>query len=272
MPGAGAWALRNIPALTDEDGEVHLRWYADRAEAAAAHRDGVRRLYEIVLGRDLERLAAPPRKVLMAELSSACVTPVAKDCAKDAALAAIDAVLLPPGEPLPRDAETFHARLRERRGALAATAREQYTLADGALALAAERRAVLDEWPYPEGTDSDIREQLDWLLFPGFARLLPPERLRHYGRYLEALRLRLERARQNPARDLERLALVRAQWERYLAESARPGATPGRTAALAAVRWAIEEYRVSLFAQELRTPEPVSPQRLDRLFAAAERA
>ena len=267
-PGAGDWSLRNIPALTDEDGEVHLRWYADRAEAAAAHRDGVRRLYEIVLGRDLARLAGPPRKVLMAELRSAYATA----CAKDAALAAIDAVLLPPGEPLPRDAEAFHARLRERRGALAATAREQYTLADGALALADERRAALDEWPYPEGTDSDIREQLDWLLFPGFARLLPPERLRHYGRYLEALRLRLERARQDPARDLERLALVRAPWERYLAESARPGATPARTAALAAVRWAIEEYRVSVFAQELRTPEPVSPQRIDRLFAAAARA
>ena len=280
VPGAGAWALRNIPALTDEDGEVRLRWYADRAEAAAAHRDGVRRLYAIVLGRDLERLAGPPRKVLMAELSSAnpfaalptCAAAPSRGCAvkpEDAALAAIDAVLLPPGEPLPRDAETFHARLRERRSALAATAREQFALADGALALADERRAALDEWPYPEGTDSDIREQLDWLLFPGFARLLPPERLRHYGRYLEALRLRLERARQDPARDLARMALVRAPWERYLAESERPGATPARTAALAAVRWAIEEYRVSVFAQELRTPEPVSPQRIDRLFAAA---
>ena len=281
VTGAGDWALRNIPALTDEDGEVRLRWYADRAEAAAAHRDGVRRLYAIVLGRDLERLAVPLRRSTrgssLSSLSSlpSCAAAPSRGCAikgcapEDAALAAIDAVLLPPGEPLPRDAETFHARLRDRRGALGAVAREQFALADGALALAAERRATLDEWPYPEGTDSDIREQLDWLLFPGFARLLPPERLRHYGRYLEALRLRLERARQDPARDLARMALVRAPWERYLAESARPGATPARTAALAAVRWAIEEYRVSVFAQELRTPEPVSPQRIDRLFAAA---
>ena len=278
VPGAGNWSLRNIPALADEDGMVRLRWYADRAEAFAAHRDGVRRLYAIVLGRDLERLATP-RTVTrsLSSLSSlpslpSCAVSPSRERAEDAALAAIDAVLLPTSEPLPRDAETFHARLRERRGALGAAAHEQYRLADGALALAGERLADLDQWPYPDATESDVREQLDWLFFPGFVRLVPLERLRHYGRYLEAVRLRLDRARQNPARDLERMALVRAPWERYTQAVARPAPTPARTAALAAVRWAVEEFRVSVFAQELRTPQPVSAQRIDRLFAAADRA
>jgi ATP-dependent helicase HrpA len=189
----------------------------------------------------------------------------------DATQAAIDGVLLPPTEPVPRDEETFFRRLAERQGAFGMAVREQVQLASDAQALAEERRAALEEASLPSETEGDLAEQIDWLVFPGFARVVPRERLRHYGRYFEAMRLRMERARQNPARDAERMAVVRGFWERYTEAVAKPGLAPEEHRALADIRWAIEELRVSLFAQELRTPAPVSAQRIERMFAEVGR-
>ena len=265
--GSKAWRLENVPALVEENGEIELRWYANRAEALAAHRAGVRALYSRALGRDLDRLADSGAPARLEEVAAAAAGFNPRELRRDAALAAIDGVLLPAEEPVPRDGETFERRLAERRGELGRVAREHCQLAKGALLAAAERRAELERGGFLPETAEDMAEQLDWLFFPGFARMLPTERLRRYGCYLEALRLRMERARQNPARDLERTRMVRRFWERYAETVARPGLSPEQHRILSGIRWAIEELRVSVHAQELRTPEPVSPQRLERMFA-----
>jgi ATP-dependent helicase HrpA len=84
--------------------------------------------------------------------------------------------------------------------------------------------------------------------------------LRHYPRYLRAMKLRSERARLNPAKERERAALL-APYVKVARELAdRPGADR--------LRWLVEEWRVSLFAQELGTAEPVSTVKLDREIAA----
>ena len=266
--GNKGWRLENIPALVDENGTVSLHWYANRAEATAAHRAGVRRLYAQALGRDFERLADIGIPERMGALAAASAGFDPKELRRDASLAAIDGVLLLATEPVPRDEETFKRRLAERRGELGRTAREHLQLTLGALSLAAERRSDIDRGRLLPATDADMREQLDWLFFPGFARMLSTARLRRYGCYLEALRLRLERARQNPGRDLERTALVRGFWERYTETVVKPGLTPEQHRVLADIRWAVEELRVSVHAQELRTPEPVSAQRIERLFSS----
>jgi ATP-dependent helicase HrpA len=95
-----------------------------------------------------------------------------------------------------------------------------------------------------------------------FLRTTPYGRLAHLPRYLRTLKLRHERARKQPAKDAERAAQVAAYervWQR-LPES------PGREA----LRWLLQEFRVSLFAQELGTAEPVSTVKLDRAFAALQ--
>ena len=84
-------------------------------------------------------------------------------------------------------------------------------------------------------------------------------------RYLKAITLRLDKLRADPARDAARLAELRPQEQRYwrlVAE--RKGAVDDRMQEL---RWLLEELRVSFFAQELRTPQPVSVKRLDKLWA-----
>jgi len=113
----------------------------------------------------------------------------------------------------------------------------------------------------------DLREQLHELLAPGFLRELPVPRLAQFPRYLRAMRLRAEKLRQDPARDQSRLLQVLPYWREWLAAKAS-GASDD---ALDALRWLIEEWRVSQFAQELGTAEAVSPKRLARAVDSVRR-
>ena len=123
----------------------------------------------------------------------------------------------------------------------------------------------------PEESAADIAEQIGWLVFPGFAREVPYKRLLEYPRYLEAVRVRIERGNLDPAKERRKFESVRPIWARHTAfAKAAAEAPPHNANALEEHRWMIEELRVSVWAQELRTPTPVSPQRLDKLWEAAQ--
>lgn len=117
---------------------------------------------------------------------------------------------------------------------------------------------------------SDVRAQAGDLVAPGFIGATPPDRLRHVARYLRAALVRLEKAPTQMARDTENAWRVREVLDEYDAvraavEAGRPDAE--RRAALDDVRWMIEEYRVSLFAQSLGTDGPVSDKRIRKALA-----
>ena len=105
----------------------------------------------------------------------------------------------------------------------------------------------------------DIGSQLEDMFYPGFLGDLFPGRLAHYPRYLKALEERMEQLAQDPLRDAKRMALVEPWWSKYLA-ALEAGQPYGE--AMDAYRWLVEEYRVSVFAQRLRTAEKVSEKRL----------
>ena len=93
----------------------------------------------------------------------------------------------------------------------------------------------------------------------------PYAQLQHLPRYLKAITLRLDKLRADPARDAQRLAELRPLEQRWLRRVAEmKGQADAR---LDEYRWLLEELRVSLFAQELRTPQPVSAKRLDKVWA-----
>ena len=105
-------------------------------------------------------------------------------------------------------------------------------------------------------------------LLPGnFLAVIPFTQLPQIPRYLKALATRMERAKLNPAKDKERAALVAPYVARWKALAANPPKAPEARARLEAFRWLIEEFKVSVFAQELGTAVPVSPQRLDQHLA-----
>ena len=115
----------------------------------------------------------------------------------------------------------------------------------------------------------DIENQLRALFPPHFALNIPFARLKHYPRYLKAVNVRLERLRNAPERDAAHMAEIAKLWTALSREIAsRKGARDER---LENFRWMIEELRVSLFAQELKTPMPVSVKRLSKQWEAIRR-
>lgn len=112
------------------------------------------------------------------------------------------------------------------------------------------------------GAHAGLERDLAALLPPDFLRTTPYAQLPHFPRYLKGMKLRAERWRQNPAKDAERAA----QLAPYVAAAGKLREREGGEA----LRWLVEEFRVSLFAQELGTAEPVSAVKLDRALAALQ--
>jgi len=168
-------------------------------------------------------------------------------------------------EPLPTDEYAFKRRIEEGRGRLTLIANEVARLAGVILVeYAAAARKIKDTKNAPEAT-ADGAQQLQRLMPKKFLALTPWAQLQHFSRYLKAITLRLDKYRADPARDATRLAELRPQEQRYwrlVAE--RKGAVDAR---MQEFRWLLEELRVSFFAQELRTPQPVSIKRLDKAWA-----
>ena len=155
--------------------------------------------------------------------------------------------------------------MEEGRGRLTLIANEVARLASTILLeYAVAVRKIKDTKNAPEATQ-DAQQQLARLMPKNFIAVAPWTQLAHYARYLTAITLRLDKYRADPARDATKLAELRPQEQRYwrlVAE--RKGAVDARMQEL---RWLLEELRVSFFAQELRTPQPVSVKRLDKLWA-----
>jgi ATP-dependent helicase HrpA len=128
---------------------------------------------------------------------------------------------------------------------------------------AAATRKIKDTKSAPEAT-SDCAQQLQRLMPKHFIASTPWPQLQHFARYLKAITLRLDKVRADPARDAQRLSELKPQEQRYwrlVAE--RKGVQDAR---MLEFRWLLEELRVSFFAQELRTPQPVSVKRLEKAW------
>jgi ATP-dependent helicase HrpA len=167
-------------------------------------------------------------------------------------------------DPLPANAPDFQRRLDEGRGRLTLIANEVARLAATILVdYAAAVRKIKDTKIQPDAT-ADAAQQLQRLVPKRFLAGTPWPRLQHLPRYLKGIVLRLDKLRADPARDHTRLAELKPQEQRFwrlVAE--RKGVSD---ATMEDFRWLLEELRVSFFAQELRTPQPVSIKRLEKLW------
>jgi ATP-dependent helicase HrpA len=111
----------------------------------------------------------------------------------------------------------------------------------------------------------DVRSQCEWLLGKEWVGLTPYERLQHLPRYLKAINVRLEKLRANPARDalnMKQMQPVLQQWQRKLSSLQSE-----LDARVEEIGWMLQELRVSLFAQEIKTPVIVSVKRVEKMLA-----
>ena len=266
--GRAGWTIVHYPALHDDGQSVSVRLYTDPAEAATSHAAGIARLCVLALGKQqIRSLAKLPTWPMQAALYLKQIEYPSAKLADDMLIAMATETFVT-GEPEIRDAGAFKARLRLNMGKLGVHRATLARLVFDIVTAAAQRNAEISlASNLPEETLESAETQLAWLVFPGFVRYVPPSRLDHYGRYLEGLRIRLERARLNPSGDIAHEAQLQPFWERYREAVTKQKERHLDPVALAEYRWQVEEYRVSLFAQQLRTPAPVSPKRLDALWA-----
>ena len=258
------------PALLDEGSSVGLGVFGSADEAAARHRHGVARLALLRLpgvGGVVDGLSNT-EKLGLAGSPYPTVADLVEDCRLAVVLEAVDARA-------EIRTEADHDALVE---SLAAG------LADAVRLVLADVLRVLGAWRDADRTLSgraemaqlpalsDMQGQLGRLVRSGFVGEAGPTRLRRYPAYLTALTHRRARLDEGVAainRDRQLMAQLSDLEESYLhAVAALPeGRPPGE--ALRRVRWLLEEYRISLFAQEVRTAEPVSDQRIRKALAAA---
>lgn len=167
-----------------------------------------------------------------------------------------------------RSGTALDARITTQRGGMGLPAQEISRTVQSALESLFRIQVALKK--AAPAVAADIRAQLSWLVPAGFLLTTPWERLKEFPRYLKAVEQRLEKAPLDPRRDAQlagEIAPLEARYrEKVKAErGARP---PGEDE----FRWLIEEFRVSLFAQALKTRVPVSARRLSDAWAEREKA
>lgn len=261
--GRAGLGIAAYAALVDDGDAAAIRLFASPAEAARAHRRGTVRLLAIQLARPARGVRRDVGFSSDAELGYALMGGDTEGLVRDMVDLAIDTAFLALQPPI-RDAAAFAARIENGLAALHPAARELTGIVEDVLCRTRGLLSAIDA-PAAAPAAGDLRSQLGRLVWPGFLASLDAARLRHYPRYLEAARVRIERLRNDPARDERKAAPLRPYWEACLAALQEP-CDAETLAELTELRWMIEEWRVNVFAQELRTPGPVSEKRVRSLW------
>ncbi|MGR6806533.1 ATP-dependent RNA helicase HrpA [Sphaerotilus natans] len=254
--------LIGFPALIDRGTQVEIEVFDEPAAAALKHRAGLRRLLALNLKEPLKYLE---KNIPDLQKMAVAFMPLGTQEELRAQIieVALDRAFL--AEPLPHDAASFQARIDEGRTRLNLIAQEIARQAGAVLLEFAAAQRKLKDARAPKDVADDLAAQLQRLMGKRFIAATPWAQLQHLPRYLKGVQLRLDKLRGDPARDAQRLAELRPleqRWSRRVAEL--KGAPDAR---LDEYRWLLEELRISFFAQELKTPQPVSTKRLDKVWA-----
>ncbi|HSD99418.1 MAG TPA: DUF3418 domain-containing protein, partial [Burkholderiales bacterium] len=267
----GGRRLTGYPALKDEGDSVSIRLFDTAAAAGAAMRGGVVRLMALALKEQMRQLDRNLPGLTQAALHLRPVNS-ADDLKSDLVSAITDRAFIGEDE-LPRNEKGFESLkqrartrlpvVRDAACRLLLTIAEEWERAQQRLGVATKSA------PQPA---ADIRAQIGRLVYTGFLCGTPWEHLNDLPRYLKAAQMRLDKYPRDPERDAKHAASIAAIWKRYEERASRVKKAGGSDPRLEDFRWRIEELRVSLFAQEMKTPYPVSFKRMDRLWAEIARA
>nr|MDA8402848.1 DUF3418 domain-containing protein [Desulfobacteraceae bacterium] len=260
------------PALEVADGAVNLRLFTNKTKAESAHPEGVGALYHLYFIKDfkfLEKTMVLPAGLEPAawhfgggkSLRRQMIRRVEMDLFfknirtqndfSDHARQMVNRIM-PAGQGLLADVLPVLEAFRE------------------AQAVIAHLESVHKTGPVMGAFAADLRQSLQHLMPENFIEIHDSLVLRHLARYLKAVAIRAERGRLDMEKDQKRAAAVKPFTDRYQDLTAGLGlaASGEKRAAVAAFFWAIEEFKVSLFAQELKTPYPVSAKKLNAQIEA----
>lgn len=266
---SGNIRLDGYPALVDEGESVAVRVLDSQAQAHRQHQLGLRRLIALSLPHEMRYLKKNLPDLKQMSLRYA-LAPGEDDGDLQSELMGLilDRTFIL-GFTEIRDEQGFNTRLSSEKGKLMANATQIHALIAEILGVYQELRTELGRMKQPNWRKSteDVLSQLDGLIFKGFIQQVGSEHLQHYPRYLKAIKLRLEKLAHAAARDqtrMDEMAAIEANWLNRSQALAAKGRADER---LDEIRWLLQELRVSLFAQELKTPQPVSVKRIEKRWA-----
>ncbi|WP_176507882.1 MULTISPECIES: ATP-dependent RNA helicase HrpA [Pseudomonas] len=259
------------PALVEENGTVREGRFSTQAEAEFQHRRALQRLL-------LQQLAEPA-KFLRGKLPGLTELGLLyrelgriEALVEDILLASLDSCILDGEATLPRDGAALAGLAERKRG----------SWAEHAERLARQTLEVLKLWHglqkrFKGKIDlsqavalNDIKQQLANLVYPGFVRETPAAWFKELPRYLKAVELRLEKLGAQVQKDRVWSGELGNLWAQYKARADKHAQEGKRDEQLTLYRWWLEEYRVSLFAQQLGTKVPISDKRLSKQWSQVE--
>ncbi|MGI4841942.1 MAG: ATP-dependent RNA helicase HrpA [Janthinobacterium lividum] len=256
----GKLTLIGFPALVDKGAHCDLEVFDDPNVAARTHRVGLRRLFALQL-KDQLKFAEKNIPGLQGMGMQFMSVGTQEDLRDQIIAKAIDIACLQ--DPLPINSGEFNKRKDEGKGRIGLLINEIARLAGAILAEFHGMPKRIQS--LPPAVQQDIQSQLQGLIHKRFIADNEYSQLAHFPRYLKAINVRIEKLRGNPARDAQLMAEwqnAASQFQRTLKNQAGKNNDPR----MLEFRWMLEELRVSLFAQELRTPMPVSAKRLQKVW------
>ena len=260
--------VKAYPALVDAgapgspSGTVDVRLFETPEAAARAMRAGTRRLVLLAVkspANDVAKRLTTAQKLVLSDNPHGAVAALFADCVA----CAVDGLISEAGGPA-WDAAGFDRIVAHVRPRLHAATYEVVTWAEEILRGAHDARLRLDALGSAAlaPAAADIRAQLDGLIGPGFLTAAGSARLPALARYVKAVGRRLDKLAENAGRDAQQMAVVHRVQDAYAHALAALPAESRSAGAAGEIRWMIEELRVSLFAQTIGTPTPVSERRV----------
>jgi ATP-dependent helicase HrpA len=266
----GNQTLFGYPALVDRNDFVDLEVFDDLQEARKQHWQGLRRLF-ILANKDtlksLQKQLPGLRDLGLLFINIGSVEGLVEQILN----LAVERALM--SDDLPVTAEQFKQRLQAGKPRLALIAQEMSKHALAALQANADLQKKLAQAKAASPSAyTDIQAQLQALIFPKFVSEIPYTQLVHLPRYLKAIALRIDKLRSNPSRDAQcqkDWESVARPWQKLLQGNRGAASyTLVEDQGLRDFRWQLEELRVALYAQELKTPTPMSLKRLEKVLAS----
>ena len=262
----GKQTLIGFPALVDKGSHCNIEVFDDPNEAARIHNAGLRRLFALQLKEQLKFLEKniPGLQQMGMQFMALGTQEELRDQIIQAGL---DRACLQ--DPLPRNAEEFNARKDEGKARLNLLVNEIARLVGQILVEYHALPKKLQTIKAHAQAAADIQAQLQALIGKRFIVESDYTQLAHFPRYLKAINVRIDKLRADPARDQRLMSewnQVALPWQR-----AQKGGAGRMDPKMVEFRWLLEELRVSLFAQELRTPMPVSVKRLQKVWESMQR-
>ena len=252
------------PALKKEGKKVALRLFENQQQAEHSMQVGLRQLIRINLSEILRNMQQTQKGLqamcLLYRNIGSC-----QELGDDLLDSSIrDAFVL---EPLPSTADDFKKLLLSGKEAVSDCLLARYKQCAEILELYQVIQKRLKKMPVNWlEAGADIQDQAQHLLFRHFLTEIEADKLSHYPRYLKAMIMRLDKLESDSSKDRALRVKVQPYWDNYKNRLKALQQQKRQSAALDEFRWMIEEYRVSLFAQQLKTAQPVSEKRLNKLW------